>query len=78
MGISVIDKLRTNLGLTDKDTVCINCNYLHWAVGIGVGIRCQHTKKIIPDLSETCDKFEFKINASMVEDRHGYSEDCCQ
>ena len=28
---------------------CKGCSYLHWAVGIGLGIRCMHPQHRTPE-----------------------------
>ena len=56
-----------------QERVCMNCRYMHWAVGIGLGVRCEHQanytdydgpyefyrQMLIPSRRFTCLHFEF-------------------
>ena len=50
------------------DKICMNCEYLLWAIGAGQGLRCKHPDKreegkspYINSRFGTCDLFEFKV-----------------
>ena len=54
----------TNFDIKPDEKVCYNCKHRLWLVAIGLGVRCDYTKKktLIKSLKHTCENFEFKNN----------------
>jgi hypothetical protein len=66
--------------IKNTETVCYNCKYKLWLVGLGLGVRCGYEHftapsgskaskpTIIPHLRHTCEKFEFSKQETISND----------